>query len=194
MDYKNGKIYMIRSKCGPEYYIGSTAYITLSQRFTKHKTKFNCGKINETSKILFEKYGVENCYIELLEAYPCNSKTELEAREGYYHRKHWQDENLVNHCMYGRTPKEYNDEYYKVNKEIINNKHKKYYQTNKTEICIKSKEYYEQNKSKISEYRSQIVTCECGHSLTLHHLARHKKSQKHHEELNKKLLEELPLI
>ncbi len=184
MDYKNGKIYMIRSKCGPEYYIGSTAYITLSQRFTKHKGYFreNKEKRIAKSKILFEKYGVENCYIELLEAYPCNSKTELEAREGYYHRKHWQDKNLVNIMMAGRT----NKEYYEDNKDIIKEQRKNYRLNNKDKI----KEYTD----KVKEYWAQQVTCECGHSLTRQHLARHKKSQKHHEELNKKLLEELPLI
>ena len=37
---------------------------------------------NYTSFDLFKKYGVENCRIELEEAYPCNNKEELTAREG----------------------------------------------------------------------------------------------------------------
>ena len=36
-----------------------------------------------TSK-LFEKYGVENCKIILIEKYPCNDKDDLVAREEYW--------------------------------------------------------------------------------------------------------------
>jgi hypothetical protein len=189
MDYKNGKIYIIRSKCGPEYYIGSTAYLTLAQRFTKHKTNFKCGKLKETSKILFEKYGVENCCIELLEEYPCSSKTELEAREGYHQREHWEDENLVNRYLAGRTVKEWFDD----NKEYIKNYKSNYYETNKSELYLKYKNHYEQNKSKIREYQGEKVICECGLNSTRTHLSRHKTTKRHNEELNKKLFDELPL-
>jgi hypothetical protein len=30
------------------------------------------------------KYGIENCKIELVEAYPCENKEELRKREGYW--------------------------------------------------------------------------------------------------------------
>ena len=43
-------------------------------------------KDNTSSFYLFDKYGVENCKIELLELYPCNSKAELTAREGHHQR------------------------------------------------------------------------------------------------------------
>ena len=33
---------------------------------------------------LFAEFGYENCKIELIELYPCNSKAELHAREGFY--------------------------------------------------------------------------------------------------------------
>ena len=38
------------------------------------------------SFLLFDEFGVENCKIEWVENYPCNSKKELEAREGEHQR------------------------------------------------------------------------------------------------------------
>lgn len=43
-------------------------------------------------------------------------------------------------------------EYYKNNKEKINNKAKKYYEINKEKISERHKEYYENNKNQIKEY------------------------------------------
>jgi len=37
-----------------------------------------------TSYLLFDEYGVDNCKIELLEAYPCNSIDEIRKREAHY--------------------------------------------------------------------------------------------------------------
>jgi hypothetical protein len=67
--YQKAKCYYIKSTQGPEYYIGSTSE-PLSKRFNRHKNRFKNEKCAETSKILFEKYGPETCYIELLEDYP----------------------------------------------------------------------------------------------------------------------------
>jgi hypothetical protein len=35
---------------------------------------------------LFTQYGVENCYIELIELFPCDTKDELTTRENHYIR------------------------------------------------------------------------------------------------------------
>ena len=47
--------------------------------------------------------GANNCYIELIELYPCSSKEELCAREGHSIR----ERGTLNMCIAGRTSKQY---------------------------------------------------------------------------------------
>ena len=35
------------------------------------------------TRVLFDKYGVENCKIYLYEPYPCDNEIELKMREAY---------------------------------------------------------------------------------------------------------------
>ncbi len=37
-----------------------------------------------TSYLLFDEYGIDNCKIELLESFPCNSIDEIRKREAHY--------------------------------------------------------------------------------------------------------------
>jgi hypothetical protein len=52
-----------------------------------HRQDYNRWKKNPekyrfvTSFLLFEKYGIENCYIDLIQEFSCNSNDELKARE-----------------------------------------------------------------------------------------------------------------
>ena len=55
-----------------------------------------------------------------------------------------------------------------VNKSIAGRTKKEY-----------DKKYREENKEKISEKRSQIITCECGCEISIRNLAQHKHSKKH---------------
>ena len=48
---------------------------------------------------LFNEFGIENCRIEPLEMFPCNKKSELEAREGHDIR----NEERVNRKIMGRS-------------------------------------------------------------------------------------------
>ena len=80
MDYKNGKIYTSRSHQTDKFYIGSTCS-TLIKRLSQHKSKWN----DTTAK---EILTYQDYYIELLELYPCNSKMELNKREGELIRLH----------------------------------------------------------------------------------------------------------
>jgi hypothetical protein len=84
-DYQQGKIYKIT--CGDETYYGSTA-TTLRERMRLHKKEFKKWKkgvcSNCRSYTLFDKYGFENCPIELVEDYPCETKKELLIREDLY--------------------------------------------------------------------------------------------------------------
>lgn len=92
VNYSNGKIYKIEPLVEHDegdIYIGATTKQYLSQRMDTHRrdyNRFQNGKYHYiTVYQLFEKYGVENCKITLLEN--CNNittKDELNSRETHY--------------------------------------------------------------------------------------------------------------
>jgi hypothetical protein len=125
-NYQNGKIYAIRSYKTDDIYIVSTI-MTLSKRMAKHRVM----KTFVSSQLILE-HG--DAYIELIELCPCNSKEELERREGELIRA---TPNTVNIKIAGRTPQEYRDD----NKEII---------------AVKNKVYAEENKEHIKEYKKEF--------------------------------------
>jgi hypothetical protein len=73
-DYQQGKIYALRSPKTPNVYIGSTT-VSLAKRLGQHKASKNTC----TSRQIVD---AGDCYIELLEACPCESKEQLNRREG----------------------------------------------------------------------------------------------------------------
>ncbi len=80
-NYENGKIYKIVNDVDDDIYIGSTCS-SLNNRLSNHKASSNSGKTKLYNKIRsMEK---DNFKIELIENYPCNNRTELELREGFY--------------------------------------------------------------------------------------------------------------
>ena len=86
-------------------YVGSTCS-SLDLRMEKHISKYKQfikGKIKDKVSIynFFNEYGVENCKIELIEYYPCDTRFELRLREG----KHIKHNECVNTCIAGRTRK-----------------------------------------------------------------------------------------
>ena len=78
--YKNGKIYILRTQHTDKCYIGST-YRELNERLAIHKCNFNTNKIYYSAFELF-KLGIDDVKIELIENYPCDNKTQLCKREG----------------------------------------------------------------------------------------------------------------
>ena len=84
VNYGDTKIYKIWSPKGPEIYIGSTVSKLLSKRLGQHKSNYNLKHGYVSSFKLFDMYGVDNCYIELLEARCCISKDEQHKLEGEY--------------------------------------------------------------------------------------------------------------
>ncbi len=147
--YQKGKIYKIVDNGYNMTYYGSTIEKYLCNRMSKHKRKYKLyrEKNEYTSFIIFEKYGIENCKIELVENYPCNSKEELLKREGYYIKNN----ECVNKNISGRTQKEY----YEDNKEKIKENTKIWRENNKEYYKQKKKEYREKNKEKIKESRKK---------------------------------------
>tara|TARA_R110000868_G_scaffold158747_1_gene387118 strand:- start:223 stop:750 length:528 start_codon:yes stop_codon:yes gene_type:complete len=143
MDYKNGQIYCIRSYQTDHIYIGSTAQ-PLHKRFYQHK------RFNGCSSECIMQY--EDAYIELIENYPCNSKKELNRREGQHIRN---TENCINKKIAGRTKKEYQKIYETENREIINEKQKIYRNNNKDIVSEKRQIHYEINKEKLLEQQKE---------------------------------------
>jgi len=129
-DYSKGKIYMIYPTVQHDegdIYIGSTTQ-SLSKRMAHHR----CQCIS--SSILFDKYGVENCKIELIEYFACNTKEELNKKEG----EHQRARPCVNIRIAGRTMKQH-------------------YEDNKDAILIHKKQYRIDNKAKVEEQKKQYI-------------------------------------
>jgi hypothetical protein len=145
--YANGQIYAIRSHQTELIYIGSTCQ-PLHKRFYQHK------KIDKgcSSK---EIICYEDAYIELIEDFPCNSRKELNRREGQHIRN---SENCVNKQVAGRTNTEWQREFKTANRDIVNQKQQEYRAINKDEINRKQREYISANRDEINrkqqEYRA----------------------------------------
>lgn len=143
VDYNNGKIYTIRSHQTEDIYIGSTCS-PLHKRLYFHKTNLKSwNKTNKRYMTSFEIMKYDDAYIELLEDYPCPSKTHLNRREGRFIR----NMDCVNKFVAGRTK----SEYYQDNKEDIAQQKKQYYQDNKEHILLKQKKKYMNNKEEIAQ-------------------------------------------
>ncbi len=75
MKYQNGKIYCIRNHIDDNIYIGSTTQL-LCKIMAKHRSDMNIMPHTRVYTKMIE-IGIEHCYIELLEHFPCESKEEL---------------------------------------------------------------------------------------------------------------------
>ena len=163
MNYQNGKIYTIRSYQTDDVYYGSTTQ-PLSKRLSKHKKTYKQYQNEKYHYVTsFEIVKYTDCYIELVVNCPCNSKAELEKREGECIRNN----KCVNKCIPCRTKKQYRED----NRDKI----KKYYADNK----VKFKKYYESSKDKISLCKNRKYDCECGGVYTHCNKSKHIKSKKH---------------
>ena len=83
--YQKGKIYKISNVNVNNImnYYGSTT-VELNRRFNQHISGYKRKNDNFTVYKIFDVFGVENCKIELVELFPCNSKQELETRESFF--------------------------------------------------------------------------------------------------------------
>ena len=152
-DYGNGQIYMIWSPNTDKVYIGSTTQ-PLHKRFYEH---WHCPYKHTSAH---EVIDCGDAKIELVEDYPCASKTELNRREGQVIR----ERACVNRCVAGRTKKEYRQEkkdqiaeqmkvYRQEKKDQIAEQKKVYRQENKDQIAARSKEYRQEKKDQIAEQK-----------------------------------------
>ena len=176
--YNNGKIYTIRCKLDNNLiYVGSSIQ-PLHKRWFTHKSRLI--DPNFDNYIIYKKMkelGVENFYIELYENYNCNSKEELNKREGEIIR----EIATLNKVIAGRTQ----HEYYKDNFDKKKEYEKQYMSIpeNRAKRNEYQKEYkrntYEQNKEKFSEQRKETIICECGSCYRKYEGARHRRTATH---------------
>ncbi len=155
--YLNGKIYTIRSYLTDDIYIGSTC-LPLHKRLYAHRDGYNRYIKNGKYVSSYDILNFADHYIELLEAFPCNSKAELLKKEGEYIRSM----TCVNRCIAGRSQKEYytdnKDEilehcrkYRATNNKRIVEEKREYYKTNKEIVLLKIREHYKEHKDAILE-------------------------------------------
>jgi hypothetical protein len=194
VNYQNGKIYKIVSNTDDELcYVGNTTLPLLCKRMVEHRSgykRWKNGKNSYTSSyILFDKYGIENCHIELIEMFPCNSKDELTKKEGEYIRSL----KCVNKNIAGRTVKEWCE----VNKKKLAEKAREYGKNNKETRAITTKKWRNNNPEAIKKYyeatrdtkiqlnrkwrgvNSEKYTCCCGSIIRKYEKLRHERSLKH---------------
>ena len=162
--YENGKSYKVVDLSYNECYIEST-YENLSQRVACHRSEYNRfleGKRrNITVFKLLDKYGVENCKIELLENYPCNGREELMKKEGERIRSTV----CVNRTIPGRTKKEWRKDSPQKTTESSRQA---------------SLQCYYNNRDEILEKRQEKVECSvCKAQVFKHYLPIHKQSRFH---------------
>ena len=148
-NYQNSKIYAIKSYQTEYIYIGSTTR-PLSERMSEHRKGYRYylkGSLKNPSKSI-EILKYDDCYIELIEKYPCSDRTELNKKEG----EHIKNNKCINRCIAGRTKKEW----YEKNKDKILKHRKEYREKNKDKIKEYQKKWYKKNKDKIiSKFQDQ---------------------------------------
>ena len=182
MDYNNGKIYALRNSINDEIYVGSTTQ-RLSKRLYKHKSDMKTRK----SKLydFMNSIGAEHFYIELVENYPCNSKEELERREGQIIRQIA----TLNQKVAGRTNQEFQIE----NPEHNKAKYQKYWDKNHEKELNRCREYRENNREKergrnkkYVEQNSYTYTCPvCNYDIKKYIKRQHEKTKTHQQNLMK---------
>jgi hypothetical protein len=142
-------------------YYGSTTS-TLTKRLSEHKKNYKSKKAKCSLFAFFDDYGVDNAKIELVEAFPCASRNELEAREGF----HIRNNEHINRNIAGRSVEEkkeiararrdarieearaYSREYKLANPERIKEYNKRYQEEHREERTRRRRELRQIKKEK----------------------------------------------
>lgn len=184
-DYSQGKIYKLVPISGEsECYIGSTCG-ELDKRMKGHESLYNEDTERKcSSRILFDKHGINGVKITLIECYPCENRKQLHAREGEWQVK---TPNCINKNIAGRGQKkwyqdtrdtrlEYQNTYNKEHKQQrlayqeswrAKNKeyHKKYYQDNKENYKQRYQDKKEHSKEQYRMKKEQELQSEKDEAL-----------------------------
>ena len=178
-DFSKAQLYMVRSNDADDEFIyyGSTCS-PLCKRMALHRWDFRNNN-GCSSRQVFDNYGLENCHIELIKAFPCQSRAELEAEEFSYIRAN----SCVNKHGRGRDI-ERKKKYIEEHKDEIAEKAKQYREHHKAEIAEKKKKYREDHKAELAEKRQTKITCECGAIISKSCIAKHRRTKIHKEYLS----------
>ena len=171
-DYQQGKIYRLVSNKTEDVYYGATTR-ALTHRKNQHKKSSN----DCSSKKLFENDAIVT--IVLVEAFPCNNKNELKARElfhitnnacintnkpfiselnhGVEWHKKYREANKEHikayHEAYNEAHKEHKKAYNEAYNEAHKEQQKEYREANREALSEQKKEWYESNKETILEHQ-----------------------------------------
>ena len=187
-DYQKGKIYMLATQKNCKIYIGSTT-TTLHSRFQSHQSKYKrwLEGIGKNYKSAFELLEYNDCKIELIEDYPCESFKQLTEREGYHIKLN--RNTIVNKHILTRTDQEWRDEhkedklaynkaYYVEHKEAILEQHRGYIEANREVVSAKRREYVDANydtvRSKDNEAKRKKYLCKaCNKEVSVGNRSKH---------------------
>ena len=170
----------------------------MAQRKAKHYSCFKCWKNGKTNYVtsykIFED-DEEGCKIILLELFPCNTKEELQKRE----RSYIESNECVNKYRPTRTDKEYRDENKdKMQEYRINNKkyfqeyNKQYFKDNKDNINQLRRLRRNKNKEILNQNKVQHK-CVCGSNYSTVNKSQHLKTIKHQKYMNSTKAEQAEL-
>ena len=144
----DGIIYKITDLDTKKYYIGSSKH-TLDCRVKGHKRLFESFKKGKSYYCAsYEILESDNYKVDVIEQYPCNTKKELERREGELIK-----EGKLNggYCVNLNIPGRTNKEYYQDNRDKLNALQKKYREDNREYYKEYRKEWQKDNR----EYRKK---------------------------------------
>ena len=203
-NYSKGKIYkIVVNNTDEEYrpYIGSTTKEYLSQRFTYHRGHYNHYKNGKGPLVasfnLFDKYGIENCEMVLIENYPCATKDELRARERYWFDNiencnicrpaiFKSDKNEIYKKQYKRQLElhpDYTKKQHQRQVELYPDRNEKIYKRQLELHPDRNKNNYQRQLELHPDFnekkKQDIYTCECGSHIRTTNKPRHNKSKKH---------------
>jgi hypothetical protein len=154
--------------------------LTITDSYVGHTTDFKSRKwqhkyscITEKArgynyklyKFIRENGGWDSFSMVLIEKYPCKDTHEATSRERYWYE-------TLNAQLNAIYPQRSRAEYLEDNTDIIRQQEKVYRETRKEPISKTRKEA-------ISKHNGEIITCECGSSFRLGHLARHIRTKSH---------------
>jgi hypothetical protein len=166
-------------------YVGHTTDMT--KRKWGHKSvcnnEKNKGHNHKIYKIIRENGGWDNWNMLLVEKFPCKDKYDACKREREVYEEIDAKMNTVRPYLtqeeIKQYHKQYDKQYYQINKEYKKEKFKEYNKANKQKISAYKKKYREVNKQKISERNKEKIECLCGSIVRRSDIAQHKRTAKH---------------
>lgn len=155
--FENGKIYKIVDNTSDMIYVGST-YKKLEQRLKQHQANYKSFKsgIYPNYVTVFKILENEDYTIQLIKSYPCENRQQLNIHEGLIIKQLRNNgSNVINKNIAGQTIKE------------------------------SQAQYRQNNRQKIKDYKNQKHYCQCGGKYSNAHKAKHGRTKRHCEFINK---------